>query len=72
MGGFSEFTPYSKAGREVFAIKCSTQQMPLEREILTSRPEAPQEFLRAVQAAKTGRATLALARGLVAILRPVV
>ena len=46
--------------------------MPLEREMLPDRPEAQEEFLCAFRVAKAAHATLAFARRLVAILRPVV
>ena len=72
MAEFGEFTPRKEPGGALFAIKCSRQQMSKECEMLTDRPEASREFLGASRVAKTAHATLAFARGLMAILCPVV
>jgi len=48
------------------------QQMPLEHELLSHRPEAREECLRAFRVMKATHSTLAFARRLMAILSPVV
>ncbi|CAB3810298.1 hypothetical protein LMG27177_07121 [Paraburkholderia fynbosensis] len=72
LGEVGEFVPRSESGREVFAIERSTQQMPLEREMLPYRTETREECLRAVAVAKSAHATLAFAGRLVAVLRSIV
>jgi hypothetical protein len=45
LGDFGEFAPGNESRRELFAIECRAQQMPLEREVLPDRPEAREKFL---------------------------
>jgi len=50
---FVDLTPRKKLSSELFAVNRCWQQMPFERDMLTDRPEARQEFLRTSRAAKT-------------------
>jgi hypothetical protein len=72
LGDFGEFAPGNESRRELFAIECRAQQMPLEHEVLPDRPEAREKFLYAFSIAKAAHATLAFARWLVAVLGAVV
>lgn len=48
LGDAGEFAPCFKSRSEPFAIERGAQQATLEREVLTDRPEARQESLRAL------------------------
>ncbi len=50
LGDLGQFTPRREAYGEVFAIKRSTQQMPLQGEVLADRPEAHSDFPRELRA----------------------
>ncbi|KGW62463.1 hypothetical protein Y039_3645 [Burkholderia pseudomallei MSHR1029] len=72
LGDLGKFTPRREAYGEVFAIKRSTQQMPLQGEVLADRPEAREESLSALRVAKSPHASLAFAGRLMAVLGAVV
>jgi len=69
---FGEFAPCNEPGRELFAIKCSAQHMPLEREMLADLLEAREKFLCALRVAKATHAPLTFACRSVAVLCAVV
>lgn len=56
----------------MFAIERSVQQMPLQGEMLTDRPEAREEGLGAFRVAESAHAPLAFTGGLMAVLGPIV
>ena len=64
--------PRVEALSELFAVKRSAQQMPLEREVLPDRSEAREKRLGTLWVAKPAQAPLAFARRLMAILGPIV
>ncbi|CAG9236266.1 hypothetical protein BGLA2_700121 [Burkholderia gladioli] len=56
----------------MLAIKRSTQQMPLQGEVLADQPEAREESLSTLRVAKSSHASLAFAGWLMAVLGAVV
>ncbi len=71
-GDIGQFTPRREAYSEVFAIKRSAQQIPLQGKVLADRPEALEESLSACRAAKSSHASLAFAGRLMTVLGTVV
>ncbi len=72
LGDLGQFTPRREAYGKVFAIKRSTQQMPLQGEVLADQPEAREESLSACRVAKSPHASLAFAGRLMAVFGAVV
>lgn len=72
LGGLGQCTPRREVYGEVLAIKRSTQQMPLQGEVLADQPEALEESLSARRVAKPSHASLAFAGRLMAVLSAVV